>query len=408
MGKVQFEAGRKPTAQDLKQAQAGADDRGIIQKVDEVMQKAVTEGATEIHFEPHSDRLVVRIRIKQALKAVDVEIPESMKTNVVNRLKVLSGMDITRTKIPQNGYFKLAVDERKIELYTYVMPSLYGETVIVRVQYKQSATLRIGQLGMSPKVLPTLQKALARGAGLYLVTGPPGSGKRTTVYSAILEVLTPDKLGMAIDPMIKYEIPGMVQSTIDDKSEFTLAEGIRALMKQEPDVAYIGDVIGVDEARAAIQGAFAKRIVLCRMTANDCVNAIQNFLDMGIQPFLVAAAVASIINQRLLRKLCPACRVPYPADADIQKEIGMRLKEGTKFFRARGCNQCENTGYVGVQVLFEVYAPSEELNKLIVAKEPVQKVRQQALQEGMVSLKMDGILKAMHGLVTLEDVLNAL
>jgi type IV pilus assembly protein PilB len=408
MGKVQFEVGKRQTAQDIKQAQAGADDRGIIQKVDEVMQQAVAEGATEIHFEPQADRLTVRIRIKQQLKSVSIDIEEAHKTNVINRLKVLSGMDITRTKIPQNGFFKLTIDDKKIELYAYIMPTLYGETVIVRVQYKQSATLRIGQLGMSPKVLPTFQKSLARGAGLYLVTGPPGSGKRTTVYSAILEVLTDDKLAMGFDPMIKYEIPGMVQGSIEDKSEFTFAEGIRALMKQEPDVAYIGDITSVEEARAAIQGAFAKRIVLCRMTANDCVNAIQNLLDMGIQPFLVAASVASIINQRLLRKLCPACRVPYPADADIQKEIGMRLKEGTKFYRAQGCAECENTGYVGVQTLFEVYAPSEELNKLIVAKESVQKVRHQALQEGLVSLKMDGILKAMHGLVTLEDVLNAL
>ena len=408
MAKIQFEAAKKSLDGDARHDRTAVDDRGIVQKVDQIIQEAVQGGATEIHLEPHAESLVVRTRIKGSLNNVGIDIPDRMKSNVINRIKVLSGMDITKGKIPQSGFFKLTIDEKKIELYAHILPTLYGETTIIKVQYKQSATMRLEQLNMTPKMLAAFQKALSRGSGLYLITGPPGSGKRTTAYASIMEVLKEDQLAMGFDPVIKYEIPGMIQGKPEENSEYTFAQGIEALMKQEPDVAYIGDMTCVEDVRASIQGAFAKRVVLCRMTANDCVNALQNILDMGVQPFLVAASLASIVNQRMLRKLCPSCRVSYPADDAIQRELGFRLQPGTQFFRPQGCDACENTGYNGVHVIFELYLPSEELNKLIVAKESVQNIRQQATQEGLISLKMDGIMKAMQGLVALEDVLNSL
>ena len=408
MAKIQFEAAKKTPEADAKQVRSAVEDRGIVQQVDQIIQEAVQEGATEIHLEPHADTLVVRTRIKGSLKNVGIDIPAKMKGNVINRIKVLSGMDITKGKIPQSGFFKLTIDERKIELYAYILPTLYGEATIIKVQYKQSATMRLDQLNMTPKMAAAYKKALSRGSGLYLITGPPGSGKRTTAYASIMEVLREDQLAMGFDPVVKYEIPGMIQGKPDERSEYTFAEGIESVMKQEPDVAYIGDMTCVEDVRASIQGAFAKRVVLCRMTANDCVNALQNMLDMGVQPFLVAASLAAIVNQRMLRKLCPSCRVPYPADDAIQRELGFRLQPGTQFFKPKGCPDCENTGCNGVHVIFELYLPSEELNKMIVAKEAVQAIRQRAIQEGLISLKMDGIMKAMQGLVALEDVLNSL
>lgn len=407
MDKVQFETAKKSAEPTSQQMRGGADEKMVVQDVDQVIQEAVAEGANEIHFEPRQDGLAIRVRNRGALKLVK-EIPDKTKSNVVNRIKVLSGMDITKNRIPQSGFFKISMGEKKIELYAYVMPSIYGETMTIKVQYKQSATLRLDQLGMSPIMLAAFKKALARGSGLYLLTGPPGSGKRTTVYASILEVLQPHFSALAFDPIVKYEIPGMVQGKPEEKSEFSFAEGIAALMKQEPDVAYIGDITCQEEARAAIQGAFAKRVVLCRMTATDTISAVQNITDMGVQPFLVAASLAAVLNQRLLRRLCPGCREAYAATDILQKEIGFRLPEGTRFFRAKGCASCENTGYSGVVAIFEVLIPSEESNKLVVAKAPVQTLRQQVAKEGAVSLKMDGIQKAMVGLATLEDVLNSL
>jgi len=276
------------------------------------------------------------------------------------------------------------------------------------VQYKQSATMRLDQLGMSSATLAAYRKSLTRRSGLYLITGPPGSGKRTTVYASILDVLHPDMLVIGFDPVVKYEIPGMIQGKPEDRSEFTFADAIGALMKQEPDVAYIGDISNEQEARAIIQGAFAKRRVFARMTANDTVNAVMNLIDMGIQPFLVAACMAAALNQRLLRHLCASCREPYEANEAIQKELGLHLPQNARFYKPKGCPACDNTGFSGVVALFELFLPSEELNKIIVAKESGQVLRQRCVREGMGFLKMDGVLKALGGYCTLEDVLNAL
>lgn len=404
--KMNFEPGRKAGDEQSKMKSA-VDERNIIQEVDKIISEAIESGATEIHFEPDPEQYLIRQRNGAVLKEVG-NVNEKMKGNVANRLKVLGGMDITKNKIPQNGFFKTQKGEKKLELYVHLLPTLYGEAIIIKISYKQSATKKLSQLGMNPSILADYQKALAKGSGLYLVTGPPGSGKRTTIYASILEIHKPSLLAMSFDPIVKYEVAGMVQGKPEERSEYTFAEAISSLMKQEPDIAYIGDIINESEARATIQGAFAKRVVLARMTANDTVNAIQNLVDMGLQPFLLAASMTAIINQRLVRKLCPACREAYPVDEAIQKELGLRLPENSKFYRAKGCPQCRNTGYSGVVALFELYRPSEELNKMIVAKESIQTVRAQAYKEGLISLKKDGIAKVLMGLATLEDVLNSI
>lgn len=405
--RAQFESARKTPDADGKQVRSAAEDKNVIQEVDQVLADAVASGATDVHFEPMQEGLVIRKRTKGLLSVVK-EIPDRMKGNVLNRLKVLSGMDITKSRIPQNGFFRMTLGEKKIELYVYVMPTLYGESLVVKVSYKQSATLHLDQLGMSPSTLSAYRKALARNSGLYLITGPPASGKRTTVYASILEVLQPDMLAMGFDPVIKYEIPGMIQGKPDDRTEYTFADAVAALLKQEPDVAYIGEITNEEEARATIQGAFARRRVFARMAANDSINAVQNLSDMGVQPFLLAASMEAVLNQRLIRKLCPSCRESYPVDETLQKEIGLRLPPNGQFFRAKGCQACGMTGYVGQVAIFELFLPSEELNKMLVAKEPVQALRQRAVREGFSSLKVDGVLKALAGYCTLEEVLNAL
>lgn len=404
--KITFESQRKQIDDPLKMKSA-VDEKSVIQEVDKIISDAIESGATEIHFEPEQEGYRIRARQGTLLNEVGT-VQEKLKGNIANRLKVLGGMDITKSKIPQSGFFKIQKGEKKIELYVYILPTLYGESVVIKISYKVSATMRLNQLGMNPNVLNEYIKALAKGSGLYLITGPPGSGKRTTAYASILEIIKPQYLAMGFDPIIKYEIPGMIQGKPEEKSEFTFAEAITSLMKQEPDIAYIGDITNENEARATIQGAFAKRVVLARMTANDTINAIQNLVDMGVQPFLLAASLTAIINQRLIRKLCPICRIPYPVDEAIQRELGFKFPDNAKFFKAKGCPQCNNIGYQGVVALFELYRPSEELNKMIVAKETIQAIRAQAYKEGLISLKKDGVSKALMGLATLEDVLNSL
>lgn len=408
--KIVFEAAKKAT--DDARMRNPAEEKGVIEEIDKIIAQAAEAGALAIHFEPSPEGYAVRIRQGDGAMQKITDVPDRLKANVANRIKVLSGMDITKGKIPQNGYFKITVGERKIELNVFTLPTLYGEAIVVRISYKVSATMRLAQMGMNPAVLQAYQKALARGSGLFLVTGPPGSGKRTTVYASILETFQPTQLAMGYDPVVKYEIPGMIQGKPEEKSEFTFAEAIRSIMKQEPDIAYVGEVALEPEARATIQGAFAKRYVYARMMANDSVSVLQNIVDIGIQPFLLVASLAAVINQRLVRRLCPDCKQAFAADAALIQNIGLRLPPETKFYKAGpGCPKCAGTGYLGKMALYELFRPSEEISKMIVAKSSVQEIRAKAFggpNDLYFTLKGDGIWKAMAGHCSLEDVLNCL
>lgn len=404
--KFRFDSQKKSMTPDPAMQRPASEDKVVRKGVDDALTEAIEAGATDIYFEPMQDKLVIRMR-KEGELSVLREIPESIRGNVTNRLKVLATMDFTKTHIPQGGFFKMASNEKSVELYAHLLPTLYGESIGINIQYKQSATMRLNQLGMAKKLLENYRKVLNHDTGLFLVTGPPGSGRRTTVYASILEVLNPGLFAMGYDPVVKYEIPDMVQGKLEEKSEFTFAEAVAAMFKLGPDIAYVGDIVNEAEAHATIHGSLAKRKVFGRMTANDSISAVQNFLDMGMQPFLVTAALVGVINQRLLPKLCPSCREAYPVDDILQKEIGYKLPQGTSFYRSKGCPACGNTGYKGVVGLYEIFIPNEEVRKMIVAKESPRVLRK-AVQEGMSTLKQDGVRKAMAGYCTIEEVLNVL
>jgi general secretion pathway protein E len=349
----------------------------------------------------------VRQRVKEGL-AVVKEIEDRLKVQVVNRVKVLSGMDITRTKQPQIGYFKISVGDTKVEVTSAVVPGLYGERLIVKFLYRHAVQFKLDALGFSSKVLPLIKRAVERPNGLILISGPPGSGKRTTVYAAMSQLTSTQKLLLAIDSAIKYEIPGMVQIKHDDKSEFTLAEGVRGVMDQEPDVCFIGEMNDPDVARLAVQGGFARRVVLARMSANNAINAVQSLIDMGVPPFLVTGSVIASLNQRLVRRLCQACKQPYEPPAALMAELGVRFPPGTALYKPGGCQQCENKGFRGNMALFELYIPNEELSEMFMSRAPVKEIMRRAAEISLIPLKFDGAQKAASGHVTIEDVLNAI
>jgi type II secretory ATPase GspE/PulE/Tfp pilus assembly ATPase PilB-like protein len=404
--KFKFETVKKDAPQNPMAAKP-VDDRGAIQEVDETLAAAAEIGAKEVHFDPLVDKLVVRQRLKEGLVFVK-DIEERLKSNVVNRVKVLSGMDITKNRIPQTGYMKLTAGEQKIEIYTSVSPAIYGEKLTVKFQYRQESQFKIETLGFAQKTLALFKKAIERPNGLILISGPPGSGKRTTAYACLNHLNAVQKLLLSIDSMIKYEIPGMVQVKRDDKCEFKFSDGVRSVMEQEPDVCYIGEMNDPEVARLAVQGGFSRRIVLGRMSANNSVNAIQSIIDMGVPPFLVIGSLIASLNQRLVRRLCSACKSPYEPSPALIAELGMRFAPGTQLFKAVGCAQCENRGYQGQIALFELYLPNEELAEMFISRAPVKDILKRAAEVSLVPLKFEGAQKAASGFVAIEDVLNAI
>lgn len=382
------------------------DDKGYSKKVDDSILAAIKREATDIHFEPLQECVRIRIRVNGMMEKID-EMPINALHNVINRIKVLSSMDITKSKIPQEGYFKYNA-EKPIEIYSYIFPCIYGEKAVLKLHYKRDIFLNLNELGLQASMLENLKKALSKQNGLILVVGPPGNGKTTTLYAILNYLNTPNKNLMSFESTIKYTLPNLIQGKSDERADYTFASGVKAMMEQEPDIAVVGDIQSLEVARIVIHSAFYKRIVLARLTANDSINAISYLIDMGVQPFLVTAALNAIITQRIVRRLCDYCKEAYEPSSSLLKEIGYKLRQDIQFYKANGCEKCLNKGYSGLIGIFELFIPTEALNELIIAKESRKTIIEAAIGSGFIPIRKDGIIKAASGLTTVEEVLNSI
>jgi len=404
--KIEFEIARKEEpADDFRRG--GVEDKGVIQKLDDVMMQAVHREATDIHIEPTHDAVGVRARVDGVLRPLD-SFPLDLHHKIINRVKILSGMDITLSRVPQRGYFKVVIDDRKIELYTYCFPAVLGEKVVMQIHYRKAIGLSLDHLGMFPTMLAPFKKAVSRSHGLILIVGPPGNGKTTTSYCVLKELDSPGKSIMSFEHVLKYEIEGMTQGRPDEVAEFHFADGVKAMMDQQPDVAVVGEVNEEEVAKSIIHGAFAARVIVARMSGNDTISALHTLVDMGIQPFLVTACLNGALAQRLVRKLCDKCRKPYQPPQHLVEELGYRLPPETQFFEGTGCEACNGTGYRGFLGIFEMFLPNEQTHRLMIARASQDQVREAALQGGMTPLKKDGVQKALKGYTSIEEVMHAL
>ncbi len=386
---------------------SGEEEESVIGMVDDLINMAVEKHVTDIHMEPFEEIAVIRMRMDGVLRKYR-ELPLEFFGKAINRVKVISSMDITRRTIPQRGFHKRVVSERKVEMDVFGFPSLFGEKLVIKIHFRRTLQHELPQLGITGPIVEKFTEILDRPNGLILVAGPPGSGKNSTLYAALNHLNAPHKSVSTLETIIKYEIPGLTTGKYDGKVDFTFEEALRSLMNQEPDVLMCGEIQSSETARILIQGSFSKRIVLGRMLANDTCTAVQTLLDMGIQSFLVSAAISAILAQRLVRRLCSHCRKAYHPSEEVQKEIGFRFPPATKFFKAVGCSACNKLGYRGHLGLFELLVPTEDVRDRIVARVGTEVLRQAAVQGGMATLKQDGISKVMQGLTTIEEVLNVL
>ena len=390
-------------AEDLRQM---AEDAPVVKLVNMILAQAIRDHASDIHIEPEEDMLRVRFRIDGILHEVFTP-PKNLQSAIVSRIKILSEMDIAETRIPQDGRFRIRLENREIDLRVSTLPTAYGENVVIRVLDKSNILLDIKDLGFSKENRAIFEQMLTSAYGIILVTGPTGSGKTTTLYSALNRLNSIQKNIITVEDPIEYRLKMIRQSQVNPKAGMTFASGLRAILRQDPDVIMVGEIRDSETANIAVQAALTGHLVLSTLHTNDAVGAVSRLQEMGIEPFLVATAMVGVIAQRLVRRVCDRCREEYTPSGNLLRRLGLAPeKHDWRFYRGAGCNACKGTGYRGRTGIYEILKIDDKIKEMIIANEMADHLRAEAIRRGMRPLKYDGILKALKGVTTIEEVMR--
>lgn len=390
---------------------ATAEDAPVISLVNGILAEGIRRGASDIHVEPYEKQFRVRLRCDGVLIEV-TRIPLELKRAVVARFKIMSRMDIAETRVPQDGRIKLKTGGKVIDFRVNTMPTLFGEKLVLRMLNTGNLQLDLLKLGFEAQQLEVFKKGIYSPNGMVLVTGPTGSGKTTTLYSALAELnKVTDNISTAEDP-VEYNLEGINQVQINKEVGLTFASVLRALLRQDPDTVLVGEIRDYETAEVSIQAALTGHLVLSTLHTNDAPSTITRLMNMGVEPFLVVASINTIVAQRLLRTVCAKCKIDQPIPKSKVKEIcdaagleGQSL-DGAKFARGAGCEVCGKTGYKGRVAIYEVLDFSQTLKEMVLKGESIIEIKRQAIKEGMRTLRMTGIAKAAEGRTTLEEALS--
>lgn len=381
-------------------------DGPVISFVNSILVEAVRRGSSDIHVEPYEKRFRIRMRVDGAMIEVS-QAPLEMRRAVVARIKVMSRMDIAESRIPQDGRIKLRVSGMEVDFRVSTMPTLFGEKVVLRMLNKGSLHLDLSKLGFQARQLELFRKGIYSANGMVLVTGPTGSGKTTTLYSALSELnQVQDNLSTVEDP-VEYNLEGINQVQINKDIGLTFASVLRTLLRQDPDTILVGEIRDYETAEVAIQAALTGHLVLSTLHTNDAPATITRLMNMGVEPFLIVASLNTIVAQRLLRAVCPACRLPATVTSEKLREIGMLPEdvERATLFQSKGCNQCNNSGYRGRTAIYEVLDFTTSLKEMVLRGATSIELKRQAIEEGMRSLRQSALSRAADGKTTLEEAL---
>lgn len=390
---------------DLKKLQEVSGEPPVIRLVNLMIMQAVTEGASDIHLEPEEDALKVRYRIDGILHDRPAA-PRYLQSAIVSRIKVLANLNIAEHRAPQDGRFQMKMENRAIDIRVSSMPTIYGENVVMRLLDRSSSVLSLPKLGFSQGVLEKYQKLIHRPYGIILVTGPTGSGKTTTLYASLHVINSGEKNIVTIEDPVEYHLPGVRQVQVDQKAGINFANGLRSILRQDPDIIMVGEIRDRETAEIAIQAALTGHLVFATLHTNDASGAVTRLVDMGLEPFLVSSALIGVLAQRLVRATCGDCKEEYVPSDDVMRDMGYdgRQGAGIKFYRGKGCPKCLQTGYKGRTAIFELMLADEKIRNLITAKASLDEIKKQAQISGMTGLKSDGMQKAREGLTTAEEV----
>ncbi|HXC61916.1 MAG TPA: ATPase, T2SS/T4P/T4SS family [Nitrospiria bacterium] len=382
-----------------------ADDTPVIKLVNTMIAQAVREGASDIHVEPDAEVLRIRYRVDGLLHEV-MTPPRNLQAGVTSRIKIMADLDIAEKRVPQDGRIQMKVAEKDIDIRLSTLPTIFGEKIVMRLLDKGNLLLGVDQLGFSPEALKKFKKMITRPYGLLLVTGPTGSVKTTTLYSVLKSINSFEKNVITIEDPVEYQVKMVNQVQVNPKAGITFANGLRSILRQDPDIIMVGEIRDRETATIAIQAALTGHLVFSTLHTNDAAGAITRLVDIGVEPFLVASSIIGIVGERLVRKICVHCKQSYSPSPDLLKSLGLGDRKEITFMRGAGCQNCRGTGYSGRIGLFELMAMDETIRNLVVAKTSTSGIRIAAQKAGHVGLREEGLLKALQGITALEEVLR--
>ncbi|UCC73366.1 MAG: type IV-A pilus assembly ATPase PilB [Gemmatimonadota bacterium] len=387
--------------------QAQVEEAPVVKLINGILTSAVSKDASDVHIEPYEKEIRVRFRIDGALREI-MRPPLKMKAALISRVKILADLNIAERRVPQDGRIKMRMGKRVIDFRVSTLPGLFGEKIVLRILDKSNLQLDLEQFGMEAQSEKDFMHAIHNPYGMVLVTGPTGSGKTTTLYSALTKINTEEVNIMTAEDPVEYNLRGINQTQVRPEIGLTFAAALRAFLRQDPNIILVGEIRDMETASIAIKAALTGHLVLSTLHTNDAASTITRLIDIGVEPFNVASAVNLVTAQRLVRRICTSCRAETTYDADILEaaEIPPEKAAQLKYYKGEGCERCDGTGYKGRQGLYEVMPVSPQIRRMIMHGDSADVMKQQAVADGMLTLRDDGLIKLQKGITTLEEVMK--
>jgi type IV pilus assembly protein PilB len=380
-----------------------ADDAPVVKLVNQIVAQAVERGASDVHLAPDGHEVRVRVRVDGILQDITT-VPRRMAAGVVSRVKIMAELDIAERRLPQDGRVSLTVDGRHVDLRVVTLPSVHGESIVMRILDKDSVVMKLEKLGMADAERERFEHAFHETHGAVLVTGPTGSGKSTTLYAALLALNTPEKNIITVEDPVEYQLEGITQVQVSTKVGLTFATGLRAMVRADPDVIMVGEIRDRETAQIAVESALTGHLVLSTLHTNDAPSAITRLVEMGIEPFLVASALDCVLAQRLARMLCSNCKQRTIVPAEVLRANGYKALVDLEAYESTGCRRCGGTGYRGRLGVYEVMRLSPDIRSMALERRPSEEIRDVAIREGMRRLRDDGLEKVRQGLTSIAEI----
>jgi general secretion pathway protein E len=377
----------------------------VVRLVNLLVDGALAAEASDIHIEPFEDSLRVRYRIDGLLYDQEAP-PRRLQAAVASRIKIMAEMNIAERRLPQDGRIRVTTQGRRVDVRVSTVPTIHGESIVMRLLDRSSVFLPFDRLGFSTRTATAFEALIRRPHGILLVTGPTGSGKTTTLYAALDKINAPDRKIITVEDPVEYQLKGVNQIPVKPKIGLSFANGLRHIVRQDPDVIMVGEIRDLETAEIAIQAALTGHLVFSTLHTNDAPGAVTRLQDMGCEPYLVSSVLSGVLAQRLLRCICRGCRAPAHADPADLLAMGISESPDVQFYRGKGCDECRGTGYRGRVGIYELFGITEEVRGLIVRKVPAGELRRHAVERGMLTLREDGWVKACAGITTVEEILR--